>query len=63
MRVKAGHIVQGTIRPPKESEKYFALLRVDAVNGYKPDHLNDIKNYEDLIPLHPFERLILETTP
>jgi transcription termination factor Rho len=61
--LKAGHVVQGTIRPPKESEKYFALLRVDAVNGHHPDHLNDIKNFEDLTPLHPFQRLILETTP
>ena len=61
--LKPGHVVQGTIRPPKESEKYFALLRVDAVNGHHPDHLNDIKNYEDLTPLHPYERLILETEP
>jgi transcription termination factor Rho len=61
--LKAGHVVQGTIRPPKESEKYFALLRVDAVNGHHPDRLNDIKNYEDLTPLHPYERLILETDP
>jgi transcription termination factor Rho len=61
--LKPGHIVQGSIRPPKESEKYFALLRVDAVNGHPPDHLNDIKNFEDLTPLHPYERLILETEP
>jgi transcription termination factor Rho len=61
--LKPGHIVQGTIRPPKESEKYFALLRVDAVNGHPPDALNDCKNYEDLTPLHPFERFVLETTP
>ncbi|GAB4197969.1 MAG: transcription termination factor Rho [Phycisphaeraceae bacterium] len=61
--LKPGHVVQGSIRPPKESEKYFALLRVDAVNGHPPDHLNDIKNFEDLTPLHPYQRLILETTP
>lgn len=61
--LKPGHVVQGSIRPPKESEKYFALLRVDAVNGYPPDHLNDVKNYEDLTPLHPYQRLILETDP
>ncbi len=58
--LKPGHVVQGTIRPPKESEKYFALLRVDAVNGHPPDHLNDVKNFEDLTPLHPFERFVLE---
>ncbi len=59
--LKPGHIVQGTIRPPKESEKYFALLRVDAVNGHSPDSLNDAASYEDLTPLHPFDRYVLET--
>ena len=59
--LKPGHIVQGTIRPPKESEKYFALLRVDAVNGLSPDKLNDIPNYEDMTPLHPYQRYVLET--
>ncbi|MCC6682930.1 MAG: transcription termination factor Rho [Phycisphaeraceae bacterium] len=61
--LKVGHIVQGTIRPPKESERYFALLRVDAINGQPPDKLNDIATFEDLTPLHPKDRLILETTP
>ncbi len=61
--LKPGHIVQGTIRPPKESEKYFALLRVDAVNTHPPDALNDCKDFENLTPLHPFERFVMETTP
>jgi transcription termination factor Rho len=59
--LKVGHVVQGTIRPPKESERYFALLRVDAVNGYAPDALNDANSFEDLTPLHPYERFVLET--
>jgi len=59
--LKPGHMVQGTIRPPKESEKYFALLRVDAVNGRAPDSLNEIVGFEDLTPLHPQERFVLET--
>ncbi len=59
--LKVGHVVQGTIRPPKESERYFALLRVDAISGRQPDALNDISNFEDLTPLHPQQRLILET--
>ncbi len=58
--LKPGHIVQGTIRPPKESEKYFALLRVDAINGLSPDALNDIRTFEDLTPLHPYQRFVLE---
>ena len=61
--LKVGHRVQGTIRPPKESERYFALLRVDAINNHPPEALNDLSNYEDLTPLHPKDRLILETTP
>ena len=60
--LKVGHIVQGTIRPPKESERYFALLRVDAINNHPPETLNDLSNFEDLTPLHPKDRLILETT-
>jgi len=59
--LKNGHIVQGTIRPPKEAERYFALLRVDAINGESPDALNEQTPFEDLTPLHPEERLILET--
>lgn len=59
--LKPGHIVQGTIRPPKESEKYFALLRVDGVNGHPPDTLNELSNFEDLTPLHPYQRFVLET--
>ncbi len=61
--LKVGHVVQGTIRPPKESERYFALLRVDAINGNSPDALNELTNFEDLTPLHPYQRIVLETTP
>jgi len=61
--LKNGHVVQGTIRPPKEAERYFALLRVDAINGESPEKLNDVTTFEDLTPLHPRERLILETEP
>ena len=59
--LKVGHIVQGTIRPPKESERYFALLRVDGINGHPPDALNDVSLFEDLTPLHPDKRFVLET--
>lgn len=58
--LKPGHVLQGSIRPPKESERYFALLRVDAVNGQQPDALNDVVPFEDLTPLHPQERFVLE---
>jgi len=57
-----GNIVAGQIRPPKESEKYFALLRVEAVNYESPDKLTDKVNFEDLTPTHPDRRVFLETT-
>jgi transcription termination factor Rho len=57
----SGNIVQGQIRPPKESEKYFALLRVEAVNYQEPDKLAEKVVFRDLTPLHAEERLMLET--
>jgi len=58
-----GNIVAGQIRPPKESEKYFALLRVEAINYEDPERLTDKVNFEDLTPTHPDRRIFLETTP
>jgi transcription termination factor Rho len=61
--LRTGHVVAGQIRPPKESEKYFALLRVEAINYEDPDAVTDKTVFEDLTPLHPTRRLILETEP
>ncbi len=61
--LRNGHVVQGQIRPPKESERYFALLRVEAINGEDPERITDTGNFEDLTPLHPNKRIILETDP
>jgi transcription termination factor Rho len=60
--LKKGMVVKGLIRPPKESERYFALLRVDKVNGRDPGALHSLPIFEDLTPLHPEKRLHLETT-
>ena len=60
--VRTGNIVSGQIRPPKDSEKYFALLRVEAINYENPDLLADKIVFSDLTPLHPEERFFLETT-
>ncbi|MDY7010777.1 MAG: transcription termination factor Rho [Planctomycetota bacterium] len=60
--LKQGNIVAGQIRPPKESERYFALLRVEAVNFEAPDRLSEKVNFEDLTPYHPEKRIFLETT-
>jgi transcription termination factor Rho len=61
--LRKGHVVQGQIRPPKEQEKYFALLRVEAINGEDPDRITEITNFEDLTPLHPNKRFVLESDP
>src|SRR5258705_2295833 len=58
--LRNGHVVQGQIRPPKESERYFAPLSVEAINGAAPQRITDTGNFEDLTPLHPNRRLSLE---
>ncbi|MEK6642944.1 MAG: transcription termination factor Rho [Planctomycetota bacterium] len=61
--LRSGHIIAGQIRPPKESEKYFALLRVEAICFEEPDKVVDKAVFEDLTPHHPIRRVYLETTP
>ncbi len=61
--LKTGTIVSGQIRPPKDNERYFALLRVEAINHEAPEELADRVCFEDLTPLHPDKRIILETSP
>lgn len=61
--LRSGNIVAGQIRPPKDTEKYFALLRVEAINFQEPDNLLEKVVFRDLVPLHAEERLILETVP
>jgi len=60
--IRTGDAVSGQIRPPKEGERYFALLRVEAINCEDPDALPEKTVFEDLTPLFPDERIILETT-
>jgi len=61
--IRTGAIVSGQIRPPKENERYFALLRVEAINHEPPEALTDKIVFDDLTPLHPNKRMILETDP
>jgi transcription termination factor Rho len=60
--LKTGDNIQGQIRPPKEGEKYFALLKVGTVNGKTTDEIRDRIPFEYLTPLFPEERLSLTTT-
>lgn len=59
--LRTGATVAGQIRPPKENERYFALLRVEAINGEDPNLLTDKVFFDDLTPLHPENRLRLAT--
>ena len=61
--LRTGAVVAGQIRPPKENERYFALLRVEAINYFEPDLLTQKVVFDDLTPLHPDKRLKLETDP
>ncbi|MFY8003460.1 MAG: transcription termination factor Rho, partial [Chitinophagaceae bacterium] len=61
--LKTGDTVTGTVRPPKEGEKYFALLKVDFINGKRPDEIRDRVPFDYLTPLFPYQKLNLFTTP
>jgi transcription termination factor Rho len=61
--LKTGDTVKGLIRPPKEGEKYFALLKVESVNGKTTEEIRDRVAFEYLTPLFPEEKLKLSTTP
>ena len=61
--LKTGDTVHGAVRPPKEGEKYFALLKVDTINGKRPDEVRDRVPFDYLTPLFPFEKFNLYTTP
>jgi len=58
--LRTGDEIKGKIRPPKDSERYFALLKVETINGESPDAAKHKIAFENLTPLHPNERLKLE---
>ncbi|MBC7804649.1 MAG: transcription termination factor Rho, partial [Akkermansiaceae bacterium] len=59
--LKTGDNVMGQIRPPKESEKFFGLLRVEQVNGVDPEVARNRPQFDELVPIYPNDRLMLET--
>ena len=61
--LRTGDTVSGQVRPPKEGEKYFALLKVEAINHQPPEEGKDRILFDNLTPLYPNERFILETVP
>ena len=61
--LKTGDTVSGQVRPPKDSEKYYGLLRVEAVNGQDPETARQRRSFDDLTPIYPNERLVMEHDP
>jgi transcription termination factor Rho len=61
--LKTGDTVFGAVRPPKEGEKYFALLKVETINAKSPEDVRDRVPFDYLTPLFPFEKMTLFTTP
>jgi transcription termination factor Rho len=61
--LRTGDMVSGQIRPPKDNEKYYGLLRVEAVNGEEPEIARRRPHFEHLVPIFPRERFVLETDP
>mgnify|MGYP000262275530 CR=1 FL=1 len=61
--LRSGDMVVGQVRPPKENERYYGLLRVEAVNGMDPEQAKQRPRFERLTPIFPDERLVIETEP
>jgi transcription termination factor Rho len=61
--LQTGNLVAGQIRPPKDKERFFALLKVEAVDGADPDKAKNKTHFDNLTPLFPTKRFILETSP
>lgn len=63
LNLRTGDSVEGLVRAPKEGERYFALLKVEKVNFQGPEHAKNKTLFSNLTPLHPEEKIILETDP
>ena len=61
--LRTGDLVSGQVRPPKDGERFFALLRVEAVNNQHPDTIKERTLFDNLIPVYPTKKLQLESSP
>jgi len=59
--LRTGDLVSGPIRPPKDTERYWSLLRVQTINGAAPEEMRNRPHFEELTPIYPNERLYMET--
>ncbi len=63
LKLRKGMVARGPVLAPRDGQKFFALVDVDSVNGHDPSKVANLAMFEDLTPLHPEERLVLETEP
>ncbi len=61
--LRTGDFVSGQVRPPKEGERFFALLRVEAVNGLEPEGIRERTLFDNLVPVYPTRRINIESAP
>jgi transcription termination factor Rho len=61
--LRTGDFVSGQVRPPKEGERFFALLRVEAVNGLAPENIRERTLFDNLVPVYPTKKINLESAP
>ncbi len=61
--LRTGDLVAGQVRPPKDNERYFALLRIEVINHLSVDYTERRSHFDDLVPIFPDERIRLETSP
>jgi len=61
-RLRTGHLVSGQVRPPKDNERFFALLRVEKINNIDPEQNRNLIYFDNLTPLYPEDQIKLETT-
>ncbi|MFN3873071.1 MAG: transcription termination factor Rho [Ignavibacterium sp.] len=61
--LRTGDFVSGQVRPPKEGERFFALLRVEAVNGQSPEAIRERTLFDNLTPVYPTKKIMLESAP
>ncbi|MFQ6675977.1 MAG: Rho termination factor N-terminal domain-containing protein, partial [Fidelibacterota bacterium] len=61
--LRTGHLISGQIRPPKDNERFYALLKVESVNNEAPAKVKETTLFDNLTPLYPAEKINLETSP
>lgn len=59
-KLQTGHMLVGQVRPAKDGEKYFSLIKIDSVNGLSPDQIGHLPNFDKLVPVYPEGHLVLE---